>query len=56
MHHKNLLGKKRGLGKLEQHIGGRRTENKDMDRELMELQVTMAERQAVENLAGIHIP
>ncbi len=52
MHHKNLNGRQRSLAKLQLQIEGKKEENQELDRELMELQVTVMERQGVEGLAG----
>ncbi len=52
MHQKKLNGRQKSLAKLQQHIEGKKEENQGLDRELMELQVTVMERQGVEGLAG----
>lgn len=51
-HQKNVRERQRALERLQQQVEERRTENKSLDHQLMELQVSVLERQAVDNLAG----
>ena len=52
MHRKNVNGQQRSLEKLQQQIEGRKEENQELDKELMELHVKVMERQKVDGLAG----
>ena len=52
MHKTNVRARQRDLAKLRRQVEERREENRQLDRQLMEQQVAVLEREAVENLAG----
>ena len=53
-HKKKVREKKRQLTKLQAQGKKRREENRELDRSLMDRQVSVLERQATETLAGQH--
>lgn len=52
MHQNNMKRRQRGLTKLQQQVEEKKEENRRLDSQLVEQQVVVLERQAVENLAG----
>ena len=55
MHKNNLRARQRDLSKLRRQVEEKRGENRELDRQLMEQQVAVLEREAVENLAGQYV-
>ena len=52
MHQNNMKRHQRGLTKLQQQVEEKKEENRRLDSQLVEQQVVVLERQAVEKLAG----
>lgn len=52
MHQTNVKRRHRGLMKLQQQVEEKKEENRRLDGQLVEQQVVVLERQAVEKLAG----
>lgn len=52
MHQSNVKRRQRGLIKLQHQVEEKKEENRSLDGQLVEQQVVVLERQAVEKLAG----
>ena len=52
MHHKSVRERKRALSKIQREVSDRHTQNKELENQVLEYQILVAERDMVENLAG----
>lgn len=56
MHRKSVRERKRALSKLQQEVIERHAQNKELENQVLEYQILVAERDMVENLAGERWP